>query len=220
MENEVKALFVEGNKCITIWKKKMWLIIAMAILGLVLGNGLTSMTGEDEYIATSKIASYTVSGEFFISYGSLIESLNYCEQAAEMLNDDFITAERIYEMVSVATVDDVPVVAISVSDVDKDVVVRVANALAKVAVNNMNQQLKADAAMVLEEAVSAEEASNSALISILIKAGCMVLAAVATMAILGVKAVISRKIVEEEDFTCGGQLPLIGMVPLYDGENA
>lgn len=220
MENEVKELFLEGRNCINIWKKKLWLIIAMAILGLVAGNILTLRTGEDEYMATAKITSYTVNSDTLIAYGSLIPSLGYCEQAAEMLNDGYITAERIRENVTITTTKGVPVVAINVHDIDKDVAVKVANALAKVAVNNMNQQRGADSAQLLEEASTTVVYSDAGTKNIILRVGCMFLAALATIAVLGVKAITSRKIVVEEDFTCGGQLSLIGMVPLYEGEDA
>lgn len=216
MENEAKALLLEGRNCLIVWKKKLWLIIAMAIIGLAIGNVLTIETGENEYMATAKISSYSISSELLISYASLIPSLKYSEQAAEMLNDGYITAERIHEMVSVVTTKSVPVVQINVQSTDKELAIKVANALAKVAVNEINEQRGAETAQVLESA-SAIVYSNAGVKTIIFKVGCMLLAAFATIVILGIKAIKSKKIVVVEDFTCGGELPVIGMIPLYEG---
>lgn len=220
MENEAKALFFEGRNCLIIWKKKLWLIIAMAILGLVVGNVLTIRTEEDEYLAASKISSYAISSETLLSYASLVPSIKYCEQAAEMLNDGYITAERIREMVFVETTKSVPVITINVHDSDRNLAIKVANALAKVSVNEINEQRGADAVQILENATTTSVYSNADVKTIFLKVGCMFLATVATMVILGIKAITSKEIVVAEDFTCGDQLTLLGIIPLYEGEDA
>ena len=215
MENEAKELLFEGRNCVIIWKKKLWLIVAVAILGLVVGNCLTIETGKNEYMATSKISSYTISSEYLMSYGSLVTSMNYCEQAAEMLNDGFITAERIHELASVVTAKNIPIIEINVHDNDKSTAVKISNALAKVTVNEINQKLGADSAQILEQA-NTTIYTNAVVKTIFIKIGCMLLAALATMVILAIKAITSKKIVLAEDFTCGGELTIIGMIPLYE----
>lgn len=217
MESEVKALLVEGRNCLVVWKKKLWLIVAMAIFGLVIGNILTIQTEENKYMATAKISS-SITTEQLLAYSSLIPSLKYCEQGAEMLNDGYITAERIREMISVTAIKNIPVVTIQVVDTDKALAAKVANAMAKVSVNEINQQRGANVAQVLEEA-TVSVYSNPELKSLFIKVGCMLLAAFATLVILGVKAIRSKKIVVIEDFTCGGDVAIIGMIPLYEGGN-
>ena len=216
MEKEAKALLLEGRNCLIIWKKKLWLIVAMAIIGLAVGNVLTIETGENKYIATTKVSSYSISSELLISYASLIPSLKYSELTAEMLNDGYITAERIREMVSVVTTKNVPVVRINVQSTDKELAVKIANALAKVTVNEINGQRGAGVAQILESA-TVTLYSNAGVKTIIFKVGCMLLAAFATVVILGIKAITSKKIVVVEDFTCNGELSVIGMIPLYEG---
>lgn len=217
MENEAKALLLEGRNCIRMWKKKLWLIVAMAILGLVVGNVLTVSPDEQEYQASSKICSYSIDSEVFAASGNMISSITYCKLVVDMLGDDYLTAERVQEMISVVTKKNIPVIEINVHDTDKNIVARVANALAKVVVNDFNEQFGADKVLILEEAHAVSNYNNVTLKTILLKVGCMLLAAFATMVVLGIKAITSEKLVVVEDFTCGGELPIIGMIPLYEG---
>ncbi len=218
MGKEVRELLVEGRNCLVVWKKRIWLIIAMAIVGLVIGNVLTLKTEEKKYMATAKISSYSVNGDQLVAYSSLIDSLMYCEEAAKMLGDDYITAERVHDMVSVVAAKTSPIISIQVVDTEKGDATKIANALAKVSVNQMNKQKGVNVAQVLEEA-SLSVYSNPNLKALLIRVGCALLAAFATAVVLGIKAIDSKRIVVVEDFTCGGELTVIGMIPLYEGGN-
>ncbi len=218
MENEVKSLFLEGRNCAIVWKKKIWLLVAVALLGLVVGNILTLKTEEDKYMATAKVSSYSLNDDKIAAYGSLISSWKFCDEAVIMLQDDYITTERLQAMVSVVTTKNSPVITIQVEDTDKALAIKVANALAKVAVNEINKQKGENIAEVLEGA-TAIIYNNTAMKTLIIKFGCMFLAVFATLVILGIRAIMSKKIEVVEDFTCGGELAIIGMIPLYEDGN-
>lgn len=219
MEIEAKALLLESRNCFVMCKKNIWVIIAMAILGLVAGNILTLTEEENEYLAVSSINSYTMNNDAISSYSNLINSTKYCEQAAKMLQDDFITAETIKEMLWVSSTKDVPVISIYVHNQDRRVAIQVANALAKVAVNEANAKKGEGSMQVLEEAVNTTVYSDAATKSMMLRAGCVALFTAAAIALLGIAGIMSKKIMVTEDFSCGGQLPVLGVIPLYKSED-
>lgn len=215
METEVKTFLSQSKNCVLLWKKYLWLIIVFALLGFMAGNMLTISEQSDEYQAVASVFNYKLKNDVFITLSPLVSSYTYCEQAAELINDDFITADDIKEMVEVKTNQTSAQMTIYVHGNSKTSTILVANALAQVFCDNVNNFSGTDSVAVLDKATETTIYKSAAEQSWMIRLGATLLAMLVVIVVLGIIGIESHRIVLQDDFTCDGQLEIIGMIPKF-----
>jgi capsular polysaccharide biosynthesis protein len=215
MEQEMKILINDSRNIFKIWKKSIWLVLVMSIIGFILGCVITLYPNADEYYANTTVYSYSIYGDGLKAISQLVKTSRICEKAAVLINDEAITGDRIKNMISVEYATDSMILSINAISQSSEEAIMVANSVANVLVNEINNQKGNYTLNILDKASSASIYSRGIVQQWLVRIALSIVFFVATLVVLAIKCLIARNIVVTEDFTCGGQLELLGVIPRY-----
>ncbi len=141
MEKEYQPqLSIDLIRCFQVWKRNLFITVLISLLMFFVAMFMTSGPATDIYQAYSSV--YTTAGggydlqEAFISnaaleeYSDVITSLKVLNHAADMIGDDQITGESLSGSVGVSSLEDSSVLRITVTNVQPNIAVAAANAVA------------------------------------------------------------------------------------------
>ncbi len=221
---------MEIKKYIDILMKRLWLIIALpVIVGLIsmyvnlfvfvptyeavttlLITGLSTSTAET---ATSMRFEDIIAGQSLISeYSAIINSKRVTGAVVRELNDPNITEQDISKMISINSVDDTRIIAISIIHLDPSEAARIADIVAKVFSDEIVELYKIENVDIIDKAevpefpVAPEKSKNIAL---------SVFAAFAfAVGIILLLDFLNTKIKTSEDVETHLGLNVIGSIPV------
>lgn len=215
MDQEIKILINDGKNVFKSWKKGLWIVVVMSIIGFMLGCMLTLYPNPNQYTATSTVYSYTIYGKDLSAYSQLIKTSRICGKAAELINDDYITQEKIKNMIDISYSSSSLIIYINAHSESEDEAIIVANAVANAFVNDINNQKGNYTVNILDKANVAYLYTEGFKQQWLIRIAACIAFGIVTMLILAIKSLISKDIMVTEDFTCGGKLQILGVIPKY-----
>lgn len=211
----MKILISDGLSIVKTWIKNLWLIIIVAIVGLLVGSFLTMTPEANQYAATASVYSYSINGDELNSLSNFIKTSKICGKAAQLINDEFITEDKIKHMLSIQTSKGSLIIQISAHSVSPDEAVKVANSVANVFINEVNNQKGNNTVNILDRAKIAYGYYNGRMQQWLIRLAMAVVFGILTMVILAIKSIVLKEIIVADDFTCSGELPVLGLIPKY-----
>lgn len=216
MENEFAALKEEGRKCLIIWKKNLILILVAILLGLAVGNFWAwHLKFSDEYKATATVYSYSIGTKEFAALAPVVSSYGICNQAAQILGDDDVTVSDIQSSVSTETSATSSRIIITVHTDSPERTVKLVNAIAYIFANTVNEENGDMSVNVIDNAEGVDIYSNASINVWLTRIGGAALGGVFALFVLGIIGLVTRRITVTEDFTCRGELEMLGMVPKF-----
>ena len=216
MENEFAALKKEGRKCLIMWKKNVMLIVAAILLGLALGNFLAWHSGfSSEYKATATVYSYSIGTKDFAALAPVVSAYEICNQAAQILGDDDVTVSDIQSAVSTETSTTSSRIIITVHTYSPERSVKLVNAIAYIFANTVNGKKGDKSVYVIDNAEGAGIYSDASISIWLNRIGGAAIGGVFALLVLGLIGLVTRRITVTEDFTCEGELEIMGMVPKF-----
>ncbi|MCR5608206.1 MAG: hypothetical protein K6G26_04005 [Lachnospiraceae bacterium] len=226
MENEFNSLLSDSRNCFKECKKNWELIVVAAMVGILIGFLASLDFGTDTYKATTVISSsaygdYSVtesSTKAMLNYSSFIKTSLVLNRAMAMLDYD-LTQEDLEDMI---TIDPSAMVTLKISAVSEnpEEAMDVANAVSEAFVVEACNRLGDNVVSVLDHAdeEDVKRERNGALTQWLIRIICGIACAILFAAVLMIRRLSSKKIVYIEDFTCAGEVEIIGIVPKFDNE--
>lgn len=215
MEQELKILINDGKNVAKTWKKNLWLVIIIGILGFIIGCVLTLYPNPDQYTATTTIYSYSLNDSEMKAVSQLIKTSRICQKAAEVINDDYINAEKIKRMIDVRYQTNSLIISISAYSESSEEAVIVANSIANAFINDINNIKGNNTINILDKAGSSYVYSYGTVRQWLLRGTLSILFVIITMVILAVRSLVAKDIIVTDDFSCGGKLQILGIIPKY-----
>ena len=208
-----KEINIDLKRCLNEIIRKWWLIILIggvffAMSYLISVNHLR----EDEYTAEATVFSTTDYSSLTL-YSDIITSAKVSDKAATLLNNSNLDTNSIKKMITVKTYS--LVLGIQATSTDEVLAIKVANAVAAVFLDEVNQITSSNGARLLDEATTAELTYNKQLEQwkfriIVTLAGIGLLCAV-----IIARVIFSKKVHNISDIGLGGELDVIGIIPLF-----
>jgi capsular polysaccharide biosynthesis protein len=212
-EHMNKEINIDLKRCIKVIVYKWWLII---IIGLIFYSAAylisENNSREDEYTAEATIISasdYSV----LTLYSDIITSSRVSEQAARMLNISDINAENIKKMISFKTYS--LVLGIHATSADGVHAIMVANAVATVFIQEVNNIASYNLAHMLDEATTVELSYNKKSEQLKFRIIVSFVGIVILCAWIILQVIFSNKVYSLSEIGLDGEIDIIGAVPSY-----
>ncbi|MDF2545081.1 MAG: hypothetical protein K0S47_4799 [Herbinix sp.] len=208
-----KEINIDLKRCFKAILKKWWLIVIIGaifyfIAYLISVNNLR----EDEYTAEATVFSASDYSALTL-YSDIISSSKVSEQAANLLNISDVNADSIKKMISVKA--NSSVLGIHATSTDKILAIKVANAVAAVFIEEVNNITSNNLARLLDEATTVELSYNKQLeqwkFRIFVTAAGICFLCVWIVA----RVIFSRKVFNLSDIGLDGEIDIIGAIPSF-----
>lgn len=226
---------IDYERCLKGLVRGRVFLMLCTLLGLLIG-GLCAyflVDDQDRYEAEASVysiayGSYTDSelGVTAIrTYSDIIKSYKVAERAALLLGDASLTKEDIYHMIRTdeRVIEGTTYVYENQSSVihiwaefeNRQIAMRVANAVADAFVMEVNSMSDVDSTQVLDYAYDAPKSYNALQQQALVLAGCCLGMLLLGCFIIWYRIIFSKSIVSVSDASLYGQLEVIGVIPKF-----
>ena len=234
--NFKRIVNIDFRRCgIGLWKSR-YFVLLIAVLGAVLGvlAAVFAIPKDSEYTATANVycisyGSYaeSVSGtDVMRTYSGIIKSRRVAEHAAALIADPNITAEDVYEQISVDSLylqgmtyvyeNDTPIISMHAVDENEYYAVSVVNAVADAFVQEVNSLSDTEAVRVLDYAINGQLTYNAMQTCfIVVLLGAIVGCILGCIIVLG-KVVFTDRVMSVDDAGLYGQMKVIGIIPQFE----
>lgn len=216
MEQELNSLLHEGKSFVVMWKKNLWVMVVSAMLGLIIGCLLNFYPEQNVYYSTTQIYSLSMYGNEMNAMTDLVKSNKIVEKAELLIGDPELTKDDIKKMIYVEYSSVSRMLSIYTNSKDPEEAIIVGNTVVKVFINEVNNQRKKESLFLLEESdkvlVSQNGVRDMWTGRILVTFVFALLGAL----ILVIRKVITKELLIVEDFTCDGELEVIGLIPRFN----
>ncbi len=208
-----KEINIDVKRC---WKAilgKWWLLILIGAIFYAVAYLISvSNPREDEYTAEATVFSASDNSALTL-YSDIITSSKVSEQAANLLHISELDADSIKKMISVKTYSSV--LGIYATSSDELLAIKVANAVAAVFIEEVNNIASYNLARMLDEANSVELSYNKQLeqwkFRIFVTLAGIILLCVWIVA----RVIFSKKVHYLSDIGLEGEIDIIGAIPSF-----
>lgn len=208
-----KEINIDLKRCLNEIIRKWWLIILIGGVFFALSYLISvNYLREDEYTAEATVFSTTDYSSLTL-YSDIITSAKVSDKAATLLNYSNLDTNSIKKMITVKTYS--LVLGIQATSTDEVLAIKVANAVAAVFLDEVNQITSSNGARLLDEATTADLTYNKQLEQwkfriIVTLAGIGLLCAV-----IIAREIFSKKVHNISDIGLDGEIDVIGIIPLF-----
>lgn len=212
-EHMNKEINVDLKRCFKAIISKWWLII---IIGLVFYGAAyiisESKFREDEYTAEATIIS---SSDYSVLtlYSDIVTSSRVSEQASSMLSISALNAEDIKKMISFKPYS--LVLGIHATSYDDVLAINVANAVATVFIQEVNNIASYNLAHILDEATTVELSYNKRLEQLKFRIIITLIGIILLCVWIVLQVIFSKKVYNLSDIGLDGEIDILGAVPSY-----
>ncbi len=234
--NFKRIVNIDFRRCgISLWKHR-YFVIAMGILGTIIGVLFTIFVvpKENKYTATASVycVSYgslteSVDGTSVMrTYSSIIKSHRVTEHAAMLIADPEITGEDIYEEIEVDPLvvrgttyvyeTDTPIISMHAVHEDENHAVSVVNAVADAFVQEINSMSDIMAIQVLDYAYDGTLTYNAMQTCFLVVILLTLLGIFLGCLIILFRVVFTDRVLSVTDAGLFGQMDVVGIIPEFD----
>lgn len=228
-ENELE---IDLGRCFRALLKKWWLMAVMAVLFGIAGLALTLEKEDDIYSATSSV--YVMSTESYSltqvgitamnAYADVATSMKVCERAALLMGSENVTGEEIMKATSVSTGEETAVssyiqqnstiLTISCQSGNPVEAMEMAQAVAEAFVMEMENITGTDAVRLLDKPYAYETVYDATQHQWMIRIVTFLFGGVFAAAIIVFGEIFDTKARTIRECTMGGELPVIGIIPV------
>lgn len=219
MEEELKALLYEGKSFVVMWKKNMWLIVTFALVGFILGCLYRLYPTDNIYFSTTQIYSLSSNAKDMIALTDLVKSNKVVDKAVTLIGNENITKTRMKEMLFAEYSTSTMRLSVYASSKSPEEALLVGNTVVKVLINTVNNQMKKNELHLLEESEDVNLSENGVTKQWIFRGMFTVAFGLIGILFLAIRRVLKKEILIAEDFTCDGQLHLLGLIPRYRKTN-
>ncbi len=208
-----KEINIDLKRCLNAISRKWWLIVIVGVTFFCISYLISANNSrEDEYTAEATVFSASDYSALTL-YSDIITSSKVCEQAANLLHISNLNADSIKKMISVKTYS--LVLGIHATSTDEILAIKVANAVAAVFIEEVNNISSSNLARLLDEATTVELSYNKQLeqwkFSIVVT-----LAGIGFLCVWIISRVIfSGKVHNLSDIGLDGEIDIIGAIPSF-----
>ena len=211
-----KEINIDLRRCLKAILTKWWLIVIVGIVCYTLAYFITiNNLREDEYTAETTV--YSIMDYTALSlYSEIITSSKVCERAAASLDISNMDADSIKDIISVKAYSTTLVLGIRATSTDISLASKVANAVAEVFIEEVNNITDNNSIRLLDEATTAKLSYNKQLEQLKLRiiftfAGILLLCVWVT-----IREIFTTKIHNLSDIGLDGEIDIIGIIPLFD----
>lgn len=224
MELEMNDLQHDLNNCLRVIKRKVWIPLLGLVIGLLLGIIIQPVAKADEYGACATVYN-TSYGEYkqalesvtaMKNYTDIVKSYKVCNRAQLLLGDDNLDIETIQDMIKVDFGEKTYILSIFAYSKNPETSIRVANVVADAFIIEMQNITGTETAKILDQANKSFLNKDGQKEQIIIYLLCTVLGGVLTTGILILSVVFSRKLRFISNCTLGGEIEIIGVIPVIE----
>ncbi len=208
-----KEINIDLKRCFKAIISKWWLII---IIGLIFYGAAYLISErnsrEDEYTAEATVIS---SSDYSVLtlYSDIVTSSRVSEQASNMLNISVLNADNIKKMISFKPYS--LVLGIHATSQDEVLAIKVANAVATVFIQEVNNIAGYNLAHILDEATTAELSYNKRIEQLKFKVFITFVGIILMCAWIILQVIFSKKVYNLSDIGLDGEIYIIGAIPSY-----
>jgi len=209
-----KEINIDLKRCLKAIIGKWWLIVITGVVfyGIAYLISINNIR-EDEYTAEATVFSATDYPTLTI-YSDIITSSKVSERAANSLNIPSLDADGIKKMITVKTYS--LVLGINATSTDENLAIKVANAVAAVFIEEVNNITDSNSTRFLDEATSVSLSFNKRVEQLKFRL-IITLVGIILLCVWIISGVIfSRKIYSLYDISLGGDIDVIGAIPLFE----
>jgi capsular polysaccharide biosynthesis protein len=218
-----KEINIDLRRCLKAILKKWWLIVIIAILCYAIAFLITiNNSREDEYTAVTTV--YSIMDHSALTlYSEIITSAKVSERASALLGISDMNANDIKDMISVKAYSTTLVLGISASSTNKVIAIKVANAVAEVFIEEVNNITSNNSVRLLDEATTAELSYNKQLEQLKFRIIVTLIGVALLCAWITIREIYTKKIHSLFEIGLDGELNIISIIPTFDkkmeGEN-
>ncbi|MDF2945080.1 MAG: hypothetical protein K0S01_3938 [Herbinix sp.] len=208
-----KEINIDLKRCFKAILGKWWLVLLIGAIFYVIAYLVSaSNLREDEYTAEATVFSASDYSALTL-YSDIITSSKVSEQAANLLSISDLNADSIKKMISVKTYSSV--LGIYATSTDEILAIKVANAVAAVFIDEVNNIASYNLARLLDEANAAELSYNKQIeqwkFRIFVTFAGIIFICVWIVA----RVIFSRKVHYLSDIGLDGEIDIIGAIPSF-----
>lgn len=234
--NFKRIVNIDFRRCgIGLWKSRYFVLLTVffgAVAGILLA--VFAVPKDNEYTATANVycisyGSYSesVSGtDVMRTYSGIIKSRRVAEHAAMLIADPDVTAEDVYDQISVDSLylqgmtyiyeNESPIISMHAVNENEYYAVSVVNAVADAFVQEVNSLSDTEAVRVLDYAIDGDLTYNAMQTCFLaVLAGAFIGLLLGCVIILG-KVIFTERVMSVDDAGLYGQMKVIGIIPQFD----
>ncbi|MDF2943987.1 MAG: hypothetical protein K0S01_2845 [Herbinix sp.] len=213
-----KEINIDLRRCLKAILKKWWLIIIIGTVCYILAYLITNNNSrEDEYTAETTVYSLMDHSALTL-YSEIITSSKVSERAATSLNIFNMDADSIKEMISVKSYSTTLVLGISATSSDINLAIKVANAVAEVFIEEVNNITSNDSVRLLDEAIAADLSYNKQTEQLKFRI-IFTLAGIVLLCVWFImREVFTSKVHNLSDIGLDGEIDIIGIIPLFNNK--
>lgn len=225
---ENKEISIDLRKIFSMLKKKAVFIAAVALIAAVLAGCITNFFIEPKYTATIKMHVYSnsdnriganssissneidASQKLVNTYLVVVTSNTFTEKVADKIGNG-ITSKQILSMMSCSQIEETLAFQVSVTSTDRDLAVKVANAIADTCPDEIKRILKVGGAEVIDYAIPPTAPSSPNLQKNIIIG--FLFGFIISFIFFFIKDLFDTSIHDEQDLEREFDIPILGTVP-------
>ena len=209
-----KEINIDLRRCLKAIIRKWWLVIIIGIVFYAIASLISSNSlREDEYTAEATVFSIADYSALTL-YSDIITSSKVCERAANLLNISDLDADGVKQMISVKAYS--LVLGIHATSTNEALAINVANAVAAVFIEEVNNITGSNSARLLDKATKVELTYDKQIEQLKFVI-IVTLSGVALVCIwILFHEIFTKKIHNLSDIGLDGEIDVIGVIPLYE----
>jgi len=215
-EDMNKEINIDLRRCMKAIMKKWWLIIIIGIVFYSVAYLITiNNSREDEYTAETTVYSIMDYSTLTL-YSEIITSSKVSERASALLGISDMNANDIKDMISVKAYSTTLVLGISAASTDKSIAIKVANAVAEVFIEEVNNITSNNSVRLLDEATTAELSYNKQKEQLKFRIIVTFVGIVLLCVWITIREIYTKKIHNLFEIGLDGELNIISIIPAFD----